>query len=47
MKENRYYQENVEQNKPTNEISDITGLSKEEILKLKIITNISSFLYFK
>lgn len=44
---NRNYQENVEQNKPTNEISYITGLSKEEIPKLKIITNISSFLYFK
>ena len=34
-------------NKTIEEISDITGLTKEEILKLKIITNISSFLYFK
>lgn len=34
-------------NKTIEEISDITGLTREEILKLKIITNISSFLYFK
>lgn len=32
---NRNYKENVEQNKPIEEISDITGLTREEILKLK------------